>query len=229
MDYPIDDQQLPEEDCVSCDCDTAIEQPTKRARRWPAVLALALIFALGLAAFLLIPPAEPAKDHDAENGNTTPVNTTPWFTIENGVLYFKESLYDGSEELVVPATVNGQTVTALGDECFAYCTDIIMIYLPETIVTIGDEAFYGCNNLRGIRLPETLTSIGDCAFGGCINLEAICIPYSLQEFGEDVFQHCRTLQFFFYPAPYSYWKKLPIGEIPADSTVYCADGVHPAA
>ena len=86
MDYPNYDQELPEEDCICSDCEAATEQPTKRARRWPAVLALALIFALGLAAFLLIPPAEPAKDHDAENGNTTPVNTTPWFTIENGVL-----------------------------------------------------------------------------------------------------------------------------------------------
>lgn len=197
-----------------------IETPaTKKPRQWLAIAVLALIFVFGLLVFMMT------------RTDSTPIvsNATPWFVLQDGVLYFDKDHYTGDTTLVVPETINGHAITALSDNCFANCTDLIYIQLPETILQIGDHAFYGCTNLRGVRLPETLVSLGDEAFGNCAGLEAVCIPYSLQNFGKNPFIGCDKLMYFFYPAPISYWYQLPLGEFPEDASVYCADGIYPAA
>lgn len=199
-------------------CGTPAPTPKKQARLWPAALALLLIFSFGFGIFLLTRPT----------GGLTKDTATPWFTIRDGVLYFDATRYNGGTELTVPEKINGQTVTAISDECFAYCDQLVMIYLPETIQHIGNSAFYSCKSLRGIRLPETLVSIGDYAFGGCISLEAVCIPYSLEQFGDNLYSNCHKLKYFFYPGPVTEWYNLPIGQIPEDSYVYCANGIYPA-
>jgi len=215
-------QPLPQDTRFCPVCGTPVPIRRRRARLWPAFLTLLLIFSFGFGVFL-------ASQRDkAADTITTSDKSTPWFTLKNGVLFFDQDRYSGSSELTVPQTIGGQTVTALSDECFAYCTDLVIVHLPQTLTAIGDSAFYGCTSRRGIRFPETLRSIGDNAFDGCISLEAVCIPYSLQRFGDDLFRNCHKLAYFFYPAPYAYWKALPIDDIPEDSFVYCADGIYPA-
>ena len=190
--------------------------PKPKYKRWPSILVLALIFVFGFVVFLV------------DQSSRIPVQdaSMPWFTLQDGVLYFDESLYTGGNELTVPESINGQTVTAISEDCFYGCERIIMIYLPETITSIGKHAFANCTALRGIRLPETLVSLGDEAFANCYALESVCIPYSLAEFGRRPFFNCRSLKYFFYPAPVSYWRQLPIEGIPENSFVYCADGIY---
>lgn len=199
-------------------CTKPEEAPKKKYKRWPSILVLALIFTFGFVVFLLTKSDSTIIRDDA----------MPWFTLQDGVLYFDEMRYTGGNQLTVPETINGQPVTAISDECFAECDELIMIYLPETVTTIGEKAFFNCKSLRGIRLPESLVSLGDCAFANCYSLESVCIPYSVKNFGEKLFRNCRNLKYFFYPAPVSYWRELPIEDIPADSFVYCADGIYPA-
>ena len=211
-------QAMPDENSFCTMCGAPL-QPAKKGRLWPAFLVLALIAVFGFGAFLLIRPAAlPVQDAAA-----------PWFSVSDGVLYFDQDLYTGSEQLTVPETVGGQTVTAISDRCFADCTELIIIHLPETVTSIGDSAFSGCSNLRGIKLPESLTTIGDSAFSQCIRLEAVCIPYSLKNIGDNLFSHCHSLSYFYYPGPLAEWYDLPFGQLPEDSSVYCADGIHPAA
>ena len=215
-------QELSPQDRFCNLCGTPVAVPRKKARLWPAVVTLVLIFAVGLSVFLLMRPDRAATPPAVSD------EAAPWFTLENGVLYFDKNRYTGGSELTVPKSINGQIVTALAEECFAYCDALVMIYLPETLTSIGDSAFYGCSSLRGIRLPDRLLSIGDYAFGGCINLEAVCIPYSLRQFGESIYSNCHKLVYFFYPGPLSHWHRLSMGEIPDNSFVYCADGIYPA-
>ena len=199
-------------------CGTPAPAPQNKARRWPAVLALVLIFALGFSVFWLMRPDQgPVQD-----------NATPWFTLQDGILYFDPARYTGGEELTVPDTIGGQTVTTISDNCFAYCDQLVIIHLPETVTTIGDSAFYGCSSLRGIKLPESLTSIGSYAFGGCVNLEAVCIPHALENFGDQLFSNCHKLVYFFYSGHIADWYALPLGNLQRDSYVYCADGIYPA-
>ena len=209
---------LQEQDRFCCMCGNPIPLPKRKARLWPAALALVLIFALGLSAFLLVRP------------QTGPVNddTMPWFTLKNGTLYFDKTRYTGGSELTVPEQIHGQTVTNISDSCFEGCDQFTMIYLPENLQHIGESAFYGCTGLRGIKLPESLESIGSYAFGGCINLEAVCIPYSLEQIGGNPFYQCNKLVYFFYPGPAEDWYALPLGNLRSDSYVQCADGIYPA-
>ena len=195
-------------------CGTVI--PTRKPRWWPPVLALVLMFAAGLSAFLLI----------RFDSRFTTDAAMPWFAVKDGVLYFDSSLYDGSNELTVPATIGGQPVTAISDYCFRDCDSLTAIHLPEGITSIGAYAFYDCDGLRGIRLPETLTWLGDQAFAGCNALEAVCIPYSLKQAGSLVFAGCTNLNCIFYPAPIAQWKAIGITGFRSGVTVCCADGVY---
>ena len=70
-------------------------------------------------------------------------------------------------ELSVPDTLDGHSVTSIGDRAFLGCTRLTSITLPEGITSIGDGAFSGCDSLTSITLPEGLTSIGEKPFRNC--------------------------------------------------------------
>ena len=69
-------------------------------------------------------------------------------------------------------------LTALGQQAFTGCSNLVEINLPETVTSIGAQAFQNCSNLVEINLPETLTSIGGTAFGNCTKLviDTIYLP-----------------------------------------------------
>lgn len=127
-----------------------------------------------------------------------PVNETPWFTLEDGILSFDPSLYEGSDELTVPSTVNGQPVLELSQGCFTRISGITAIHLPDGLQIIGDRAFAGCDTLRAVSIPEGVTRIGDNAFTHCTSLEAVTIPGSVSSIGSDAFTGCEKLQHIFY-------------------------------
>lgn len=187
----------------------------KKGRLWPPVLMLALLFTLGLALFFLIRPLP--------EGVCDPA--MPWFTVRDGVLYFDESDYVGGSELTIPATIMGQPVTAIADDCFSGCSQLTGIFLPEGIQSIGDRAFENCASLRGIMLPESLRSIGKEAFAGCSALEAVCLPYGAQVLGRRIFRNCDRLIHIFYPATVEEWRKLTLDDLDENTMIYCVDGV----
>ncbi len=200
--------------CFSCGA--ALTPPPKKGRWWPPVVALVLIFAIGLGVFLALRP-EPLVTTDA---------SMPWFTVRDGVLYFNNTLYTGGSELTVPSSIGGQAVTAIGDSCFAFSTQLTAIHLPEGITYIGTDAFWGCESLRGIRLPETVTAIGDYVFDDCYSLEAICLPAALTQFGSNMFADCYSLSYVFYSGSLAQWKALGIGEFAPGTILSCTDGLY---
>lgn len=85
-------------------------------------------------------------------------------------------LDDSGTEINIPSTVNGYTVTVIGERAFCNKTFIESVSLPETIVSIGERAFIGCSSMKNIVLSGNIRSIGSSAFGGCSSLEEISIP-----------------------------------------------------
>lgn len=69
-------------------------------------------------------------------------------------------------DVTIPAEVEGQPVTAIGDEAFQGAPTFVSITLPDTVTSIGGEAFRGCGDLASLTLPATVTSIGPWAFDG---------------------------------------------------------------
>ena len=188
--------------------------PPKKGRLWPPLLALCLMICVGLSAFFLAPK--------------TPEPVKSCFSIENGVLYFDDSLYTGSEELTVPDTVDGMAVTGISDNCFADCDRLTTIVLPETVTIIGDKAFSGCDALRGVYIPNGVLSIGAGALAQCPALEAVYFPGSLTEIGEGCLDDCTSLQYIIFDGTYAQWRDLYDGIFQNRVELHTNDGVYRA-
>ena len=196
-------------------------KPTNKGRLLPPLLLLLAMMAIGLWAFFASP--QPAADPEPT------ADPMPWFTVTNGVLSFDESKYQGEPELVVPPTINGQTVTAIGKGCFAKCRDLTTVILPDTITEIRQEAFSDCTSLRGIFIPEGVKNIEANALHNCLVLEAIHLPESLQTLDSRSFSRCRKLVHIFYAGTYKNWTAIYTGVLPFDAWIYCKDGNYPCA
>ncbi|MBQ3425640.1 MAG: leucine-rich repeat protein, partial [Clostridia bacterium] len=85
--------------------------------------------------------------------------------------------------LAIPSTIDGYTVTKIGDSAFNKNQNIRVITLPNSIINIGEYAFSNCKNLSMINLSHSITHIGAYAFEDCTSLEKIEIPKSLTSTG----------------------------------------------
>ena len=76
--------------------------------------------------------------------------------------------YTGSASILsIPDTLDGYAVTAIGNEAFRLCQNLLSVSIPDGVTSIGDRAFYGCWFLSHITIPDSVTSIGDGAFEAC--------------------------------------------------------------
>ena len=66
-------------------------------------------------------------------------------------------------------------------QCFADCSKLREIVLPETIQEIGVGAFRNCKELQVLRLPASVRKIGTSAFAGCKNLTLEVYPGTYAE------------------------------------------------
>lgn len=92
-------------------------------------------------------------------------------------------------ELVIPDTIEGLPVTALGTHAIAG-TKVTSVVLPDTITSIGKQAFYGCTELISVNIPEGVTELPDEVFLNCARLNDISLPDSLTGIGARAFYHC---------------------------------------
>lgn len=66
--------------------------------------------------------------------------------------------YTGSEqEITIPLTINGVTITKIGSQAFYGCTSLKQITIPEGIKTIGDSAFKGCS-INEVIIPNSIST-----------------------------------------------------------------------
>lgn len=73
-----------------------------------------------------------------------------------------------SGDLVIPAVIDGYTVTVIGNSAFTYSNFDGRLTLPDTLEEIGNQAFAGCDRLTGqLKLPANLKTIKASAFIGC--------------------------------------------------------------
>lgn len=190
-----------------------------KGRLFPPALILGIMMVLGLALYFLFPKIT------SDTPNT--VDGTPWFSVIDGELFFDSDLYTGGSELVIPDTIDGQTVTVIGKDCFSGCTELTSVILPNTLAEIDDRAFSGCASLRGIFVPEGVTRIGNGAFAECGSLEAIHLPTTVTTIGDRALYHCPNLVHIFYAGTYENWKGMYSGSMPIGTWVYCEDGNFP--
>lgn len=195
--------------------------PQKRGSHKVPLAIMAVLFVIGLGVYILtqfFPPyTAPMQQEELRS-------ETPGFYMEDGELYFDSTAYDGPAEITVPGEVDGQTVTALADGCFAGNETLTTVILPDTLQVIGPDAFADCTSMRGIYIPDNVTVIGAGAFRGCTNLEAIDLPGTIATIGHEAFQDCEKLEHIFFDGKKSQWKDLYTEKIGPNTQVYCTNG-----
>lgn len=98
-----------------------------------------------------------------------------------------------SGDIVIPDTIRGYPVTAIGVAAFRYCELIASITIPGSIKTIGKLAFDACKKLSKIILSEGIQEIGEWAFSNCYVLTEIDIPDTVISIGDNAFGSCYEL------------------------------------
>ena len=144
---------------------------------------------------------EPAGKAVQEEGLAPLANAASDFsyTVANGAATITG--YTGSSQtVVIPGTIGGYPVTAIGNKAFYARNNLISITLPESVTTIGDYAFYGCNGLPAFTIPDRVTTIGEGAFFLCSSVQSITIPETVTSIGADAFRSCGYLQTIEYNA-----------------------------
>ena len=124
---------------------------------------------------------------------------------------------EGLTGLLVPESVGGKTVTAVGMMAFQGRTELVKAMLPDTVTNVQLMAFAGCDalasvqlgagvrsldtwvfqdctSLTNVALPEGLAAIGASAFTGCTGLERIALPDSLRTIDDGAFSWCERLE-----------------------------------
>ncbi len=138
------------------------------------------------------------------------------YTIQNNEATITK--YTGSSSSVsIPSTINGCSVTHIGEYAFEKKTSVTSVIIPSSVKTIGvyafngcttlatvtnnstvmtainGNAFYGCSKLTGIKLPSTLCYIGEFAFYGCSRLKSITLPAGITAIERLTFYRCSSL------------------------------------
>ena len=137
------------------------------------------------------------------------------YLITNGTItitqYMKPSgvvkMRDGLEPLLrdlakgsvdIPSTINGLSVTSIGDNAFRDCANLTDVTIPNSVTRIGRFAFKGCTGLTHVTLPGKLTTIGYWEFYGCSSLTNVELPASVVNICPAAFGHCSKLQTVYF-------------------------------
>lgn len=146
--------------------------------------AIAILLALGmlLSSFLVFFTGCETKTEFA-----LPMRTLPENAEQQKFSSFRYKVYDddtvllteykGEEsEVVIPDTIEGKKVVALGDEMFYENRNLTSIQLGKYVESVGAQCFTRCVNLETITLSECLWSIAAYAFDGTPWLENLVNP-----------------------------------------------------
>ena len=150
----------------------------KKKKKTPIGCAIILVVLFGL--WLLGEGMDsPGELQFTDNGDGT------WYV--SGVGTCKD------EDVVIPATYKGGSVTGIGNHAFENYYNLSSIDIPNTVTYIGSYAFSGCFNLTSVTIPEGVMSIENSTFEWCSGLTSIDIPDSITRIGDAAFSYCTVL------------------------------------
>jgi hypothetical protein len=89
-------------------------------------------------------------------------------------------------EVVIPATIGGKPVVAIGSSAFNGA-ELTSVTIPEGVVTIGISAFRN-NKLTAVTIPTTVEMIRGTAFADNLLTEAV-IPEGVVDIRSNIFQN----------------------------------------
>ncbi len=131
--------------------------------------------------------------------------------------------YTGSDtDVVVPATIGGVPVAAIGHAAFINQDTLTSIALPEGLYMIGDSAFKNCRSANTINIPSTVCYIGANAFENCYAMTSAVVPEGVVALEDRTFLNSKALTELSLPkslqsigvASLAGLEKLPVLDLP---------------
>ena len=92
-----------------------------------------------------------------------------------------------SEHVLIPDTIDGLPVTALGHRAF-YEKTVTTVVVPDSVTEIGDLCFSGDNYLVSLKLPDGLKRLPPASLESCMRLYDFDLPQSLEKIYSSVFE-----------------------------------------
>lgn len=117
----------------------------------------------------------------------------PEVTITGLSQLWKDLSFPAKYDLIIPESIEGHSVTVIGNSAFQSKSELKSVVIPNSIKTISSNAFAYCYELGSINIPESVTSIGSYAFTYCESLKTITIPNSNATLEYAAFDQCSGL------------------------------------
>ena len=115
------------------------------------------------------------------------------YTVSGGTVTITKYTGTGGA-VVIPLTIHGMLVVAIGDAAFENCSNLTSVTIPKSVTSIGKMTFSGCNGLTNMTIPDRVRSIGDNAFSHCSGLTNISIFSDyITSIGSLAFSYCSGL------------------------------------
>ena len=133
-------------------------------------------------------------------------NESPYFVLENGVLYDKNktnlihyTISKSDKKFAVP-----NTVVCLGKHCFFACDNLEKIVIPESVIRMENNPFSGCTKLtvenhspyyhfeNGIIYNKYKTTVIGCLNG--TRIDRLVIPDTVTLISRNSFWNCKGIK-----------------------------------
>ena len=114
--------------------------------------------------------------------------------------------YGSADHLAIPATLDGKTVTSIGDSAFYYRKSLTSVSIPDSVEQIGTNPFVACSNLKTISVspehPYFATIDGVLfrkadktliSYPAGISSSTYTIPQGITAIGDSAFYYCYSL------------------------------------
>lgn len=134
-------------------------------------------------------------------------NDTFYYTVDENGNAIIIDCKTTSEQITLPVSLDGYTVTAVGYKSFADCTTLKNVTIPNNIIKIDAYAFYGCTGLVSVTIPATCVYVGEYAFANCNMLTAVTISEGVTHIGDNCFENCISLTKIVVPDSCTYLGK----------------------
>ena len=169
--------------------------------RWKQGLAAALVSALLLSMPGGMELASAAADASwklyaaANTISYTPEGANYTLEFNDGTITGSQFTADFDGTLVLPESIDGQAVTAIGQDAFYNKDNLYSITIPTSITSVGQSAFSSCDNLSVVTGGAGLLTIGSSAFENCWKLSEVPEFSQLTSLGGYAFKNTALTSF----------------------------------